>query len=121
MVISNEQLLNAVINSVDAAILMVDSNLKVVMCNKRFEDFFGIKQSLILGEDKREAITKYIKWQAKDPEAFQAKLFWLYDNPEKISNDEVEVSVPQRRILHRFSGPVYDQKKCTDRARRGIL
>lgn len=110
MVISNEQLLNAVINSVDAAILMVDSNLKVVMCNRRFEDFFGIKQSLILGEDKREAITKYIKWQAKDPEAFQAKLFWLYDNPEKISNDEVEVSVPQRRILHRFSGPVYDQK-----------
>lgn len=110
MPISNEQLLNAVINSVDAAILMIDIDLKVVMCNKKFEDFFGIEQKLIIGQDKREAITKYIKWQAKDPEAFQKKLFWLYDNPEEISNDEVMVAIPKKRILHRFSGPVYDSE-----------
>ena len=90
---------------------MVDSNLKVVMCNRKFEEFFGVTPSLILNQDKREAITRDIKWRVKDPEEFQDKLFWLYENPEIISNDEVEVELPRRRILHRFSGPVFDEEK----------
>ena len=44
----SSQLLKAILNSVDAAILMVDSNLKVVMCNRKFEEFFGVTPSLIL-------------------------------------------------------------------------
>ena len=107
----SSQLLKAILNSVDAAILMVDSNLKVVMCNRKFEEFFGVTPSLILNQDKREAITRDIKWRVKDPEEFQDKLFWLYENPEIISNDEVEVELPRRRILHRFSGPVFDEEK----------
>ena len=43
-----------------------------------------------------------------DPHDFRRKLFWLYDNPEVVSYDEVEVDIPRQRILKRFSGPVYD-------------
>ncbi len=108
MYIKTHQRLKAVLNSVDDAILMVDKNYKVLICNKRFEDFFGIKPSTIIDHDKREAITREIKWQVSDPDDFQDKLFWLYDNPEVISTDEVEVAIPRKRTLKRFSGPVYD-------------
>lgn len=110
MSFNSSQLLNAILNSVDAAILMIDSNFKVIMCNRKFEEFFGVNPSLILNQDKREAITRDIKWRVKDPEGFQKKLFWLYENPEIIANDEVEVELPRRRILHRFSGPVFDER-----------
>ena len=101
------QMLNAVIESVDAAILMVDSNFQVVLCNKKFGHFFGLDPQSLIGDDKRAAITRDIKWRVKNPEDFQKRLFWLYDNPEVVANDEVEVSLPRRRVLHRFSGPVY--------------
>jgi len=106
--VDTTQRLKAVLNSIDDAILMVDSNLKVVMCNKRFENFFGIPPSTIIGQNKKEAITREIKWRVRHPEDFQKKLFWLYNNPEVVEHDEIEVVIPRRRILHRFSGPVYD-------------
>lgn len=105
------QMLNAVIESVDAAILMVDSSFQVVLCNRKFGEFFGLDPKSLIGADKRAAITRDIKWRVKSPEDFQKRLFWLYDNPEVVANDEVEVSLPRRRVLHRFSGPVYDQDK----------
>lgn len=108
MYVHTNQRLRAVLDSVDDAILMVDKDFKVVMCNKRFQNYFGVAPSLIIEQDKREVITKEIKWRVSDPEGFQKKLFWLYDNPEVVSNDEVEVVIPRQRVLKRFSGPVYD-------------
>ena len=105
------QMLNAVIEAVDAAILMVDMNFRVVLCNKKFGEFFGLDSKALIGDDKRAAITRDIKWRVKSPEDFQRRLFWLYDNPEVVANDEVEVSLPLRRVLHRFSGPVYDEQQ----------
>jgi len=103
------EMLNAVIESVDAAILMVDIDFRVVLCNRKFGEFFGLDPQSLIGDDKRAAITRDIKWRVKSPEDFQKRLFWLYDNPEVVANDEVEVSLPRRRVLHRFSGPVYDK------------
>ena len=105
------QMLEAVLDSVDAAILMVDSDFQVVLCNKKFGEFFGLDPQSLIGEDKRAAITRDIKWRVKNPEDFQKRLFWLYENPEVTANDEVEVSLPRRRVLHRFSGPVYDKER----------
>lgn len=105
------EMLNAVMESIDAAILVVDSDFKVVLCNCKFGHFFGLDPQSLIGDDKRAAITRDIKWRVKSPEDFQKRLFWLYDNPEVVANDEVEVSLPRRRVLHRFSGPVYDDDK----------
>ncbi|HHX94886.1 MAG TPA: PAS domain S-box protein [Clostridia bacterium] len=105
------QMLEAVLDSVDAAILMVDSDFQVVLCNKKFGEFFGLDPQSLIGEDKRAAITRDIKWRVKNSEDFQKRLFWLYENPEVTANDEVEVSLPRRRVLHRFSGPVYDKER----------
>ncbi len=102
-----EQQLKSVLNSVDDAILMINHELKVVMCNKQFENFFGLPASTILYQDKRRAITEQIKWRVLHPDEFEKRLFWLYDHPEVVSNDEVEVVMPRKRILKRFSGPVY--------------
>ncbi|WP_227764263.1 LuxR C-terminal-related transcriptional regulator [Zhaonella formicivorans] len=105
------QMLQAVLDSVDAAILMVDSRLQVVLCNSRFGDFFGLDPSALIGQDKRTAITRDIKWRVQNPEEFEKRLFWLYENPEVTAHDEVEVSIPRRRILQRFSGPVFNKKQ----------
>ncbi len=107
MFVALEQRLKSVLNSVDDAILMINRELKVVMCNKQFESFFGLPASTILYQDKRRAITEQIKWRVRYPDEFEKRLFWLYDHPEVVSNDEVEVVMPRRRILKRFSGPVY--------------
>jgi two-component system nitrate/nitrite sensor histidine kinase NarX len=104
-----EQRLKSVLNSVDDAIIMIDSDLKVVMCNKQFENFFGLPASTILYQDKRKAITDQIKWRVQNPDEFEKRLFWLYEHLEVVSNDEVEVVIPRRRILKRFSGPVYGE------------
>lgn len=107
MLVSLEQRLKSVLNSVDDAILMINRDLIVVMCNKQFENFFGLTASTILYQDKRKAITEQIKWRVQNPDAFEKRLFWLYDHIEVVSNDEVEVVIPRRRILKRFSAPVY--------------
>ncbi len=108
MFLTLDQQIKSVINSVDEAILMIDRDLKVVMCNKQFENFFGLPVSTIIHQDKRKAITEQIKWRVRYPDEFERKLFWLYDRMEVVSNDEVEVVMPRRRMLKRFSGPVYD-------------
>lgn len=107
MLVPLEQRLKSVLNSVDDAIIMINRELKVVMCNKQFENFFGLTASTILYQDKRRAITEQIKWRVQQPDVFEKRLFWLYEHPEVVSNDEVEVVIPRRRILKRFSGPVY--------------
>ena len=104
-------LLQALLDSVNEAILLVRKDFIVAACNRQFEHFFGIPASSILGKDKREAITSEIKWRTSNPEEFQKKLFWLYDNPEISSHDEVQVVIPRQLELHRFSGPVYLKDK----------
>lgn len=104
-------LLQALLDSVNEAILLVRKDFIVAACNRQFEHFFGIPASSIIGKDKREAITSEIKWRTSNPEEFQNKLFWLYDNPEISSHDEVQVVIPRQLELHRFSGPVYLKDK----------
>ncbi len=99
--------LQALLDSVNEAILLVQKDFVVAACNKQFEYYFGIPASSIMGKDKREVITNEIKWRTRYPEEFQKKLFWLYDNPEIIAHDEVEVVIPRQVTLHRFSGPVF--------------
>lgn len=111
MLLTLDQQIKSVINSVDEAILMIDLHLKVVMCNTQFENFFGLPASAIIHQDKRKAITEQIKWRVRHPDEFEKKLFWLYDHMEVVSNDEVEVIMPRNRILKRFSGPVYDDNQ----------
>ncbi len=110
MLVPLELRLKSVLDSIDDAILMINNDLKVVICNKQFENFFGLSASTILYQDKRKAITEQIKWRVQNPDEFEKRLFWLYDHFEVVSNDEVEVVIPRRRILKRFSGPVYDDE-----------
>lgn len=105
--VNNLPLLQALFDSVNAAILLVQKDFLVAACNKQFEWFFGIPASSIIGKDKREVITNEIKWRTRNPDEFENKLFWLYDNPEIISHDEVEVIIPRQLKLHRYSAPVY--------------
>lgn len=100
-------LLQSLLDSVNEAILLVRKDFIVAACNKQFEYFFGIPASSIIGKDKRKTITDKIMWRTSNPEEFQKKLFWLYDNPEITSHDEVEVVIPKQVKLHRFSGPVF--------------
>jgi two-component system phosphate regulon sensor histidine kinase PhoR len=44
------------------------------------------------------------------PETFVERLFYLYDHLEETAVDEIEVLLPSRRILERYSGPVYREE-----------
>lgn len=98
-----------VLDAVDSAVLVVGTDYKVKFCNRHFERFFGVAPAAIIGHDKRDMITHEIKWRVSDPVQFEQRLFWLYENPDVVANDEVEVEIPRRITLHRFSGPVYDK------------
>lgn len=107
--INPEKIFKLMLDNLNAAILMVDVNLKVIYCNKYFEEFFGIPANFVIGLNKKEVITKEIKWRISEPEEFQNKLFWLYENPQVVATDDVIVEIPRHIVLRRFSCPVYDK------------
>jgi PAS domain S-box-containing protein len=106
---NSEKYFRLMLDNMNAAILMVDTNLKVIYCNKYFEEFFGIPAYFVVGLNKKEVITREIKWRIREPEEFQNRLFWLYENPKVVASDKVIVEIPRHIVLQRFSCPVYDE------------
>ena len=53
---NSEKYFRLMLDNMNAAILMVDTNLKVIYCNKYFEEFFGIPAYFVVGLNKKEVI-----------------------------------------------------------------
>ncbi|HIE51452.1 MAG TPA: PAS domain S-box protein [Armatimonadetes bacterium] len=101
--------LDAALNATDEAILMIDEEYRFVLINDRVGELFGFTLKDLQGADF-EALLERMRNCFADPQAFDRHLWETEHNPHLVVEEEVEIVCPERRVLRRRLGPVYDQK-----------
>jgi signal transduction histidine kinase len=98
----------ALLESIDSGVFFVAwPDLRVHFVNSRMSELFGLDLRASVGQAKPEWITNHIMGHMAQPEAFASRLQYLYAHPHETAVDEMEVARPTRRVLRRYSGPVY--------------
>ena len=86
-------------------ILVVNSEAKVILKNKRLAEIFKIPDEIMNDEDDAK-MRSWVRSRMQDPEEFSRKVNELYSNPDQISRDEL--TLIDGTILDRYSAPVRD-------------
>jgi len=102
----SQSMLSAVLNSTNNGIFLVGPALEVLYANRRIGDLLGLDFRSLVGRDQRDVVTA-IKDHMVYPDDFERRLLHLYDHLEETATEDVEVLLPSRRTLERYSGPVY--------------
>jgi PAS domain S-box-containing protein len=84
-------------------ILIVDESGKILSFNRRFTEIMGIPEDLITSPVD-EPVLQFVVGQTADPEAFLARVRYLYDHKEEKSREEIVLK--DRRVLERYSAPM---------------
>lgn len=87
-------------------ILVVDENAQIVSYNRRFLEVAKVPPDLVATKVDDSVLT-YVTAQAKDPEAFLARVRYLYDHPEMSVHEEVEMA--DGRIIDRHTSSLRDE------------
>lgn len=85
-------------------ILIVDSESKIIMSNKRFSEIWGIPEGIMNSASDEEALGHVIN-KLKAPEKFIERVKYLYEHPDEKSRDEIELN--DGRILDRYSASMF--------------
>ncbi len=84
-------------------LLVVDGYGRIVLANARFAEMWGIPADVLrTGSD--EAALASVRDKLRDPEAFLARVAYLYEHPEELSRDEIPLL--DGSIFERYSSPV---------------
>ncbi|MFA9388902.1 MAG: PAS domain S-box protein [Prolixibacteraceae bacterium] len=100
---SKTSLLEAQTDATIDGILVIDNNQKRVLINQRAIELFKIPQHLLENEDD-SIMLQHVVGSTKYPEKFIAKVKYLYEHVDEISQDEIEFK--DGMILDRYSAPV---------------
>ncbi|MFA5099920.1 MAG: ATP-binding protein [Candidatus Omnitrophota bacterium] len=84
-------------------ILAVDSDGRVILTNKRFNELWKMPDHLLEERDDSKIMECALK-QLKDPQEFSRKVAYLYDHKDEKSRDEIEFS--DGRCFDRYSAPL---------------
>jgi two-component system cell cycle sensor histidine kinase/response regulator CckA len=95
-------LLNATLDATADGILVVATDGKVVSCNQRFLEMWGIDCRSTIGH-RDEELLKLALPQLQDSAQFLTKVKELYSNPEATSFDVLQMK--DGRIFERYSQP----------------
>jgi len=90
------------------AILLVDQNAEIVSYNKRFMQMWGIPEKLVEARTD-EPVLQTVIAQVENPDAFLARVRYLYEHPEEESQEEIRTK--DGRIIERHSAPVVGPSK----------
>lgn len=104
---SEASIIQALLCATDHGILMTDLRGMDVVCNPRFGELFGIDPQVVV-HSIRDEVRRMALQRVKDPEGFTAVMERLYADPLLEHEDEIELISAPARILHRYSGPVFD-------------
>jgi PAS domain S-box-containing protein len=95
-------LIDAVFDSTDDGILVVELSGKIARWNRAFLDLWRVPEGLIAtGED---SVLEYAVGQMAQPSQFLDKVLDLYRNPEQSSEDLLELA--DGRLVERYSQPL---------------
>ena len=97
---ANTLLTTAMETSPDA-ILVVDTSLRIISCNRRFADMWGIPLAVLQAKND-EPVLDAVTSSMRDPEAFIARVRYLYEHPEEEGHDELETR--DGRFIDRYTG-----------------
>ena len=103
----NAALLLAQLNSTNDGILVIDSNQKRLLINRRMIELFKVPTSIAEDEDDA-ALLQYVVGLTKYPERFLSKITYLINHHDEISSDVIEFK--DGMILDRYSAPVMDKE-----------
>ena len=95
-------LLHSTLESTAEAILVVDSEGKMVVFNQRFIEMWQIPQNVMESHDDDKALA-FVLSQLTNPEAFLEKVRELYNQPESDSSDVLQFK--DGRVFERYSQP----------------
>jgi len=85
------------------AILLVDEHARILSYNRNFVDMWSIPQEMIEA-NQDEPVLQTVVTQIEDPEAFIARVKYLYDHPQARSQDILRTK--NGRTIDRFTAPV---------------
>ena len=96
-------LLEAIVESSPDGILVVGADGRILSFNRRFVEMWQIPDDVIaIGSD--EAAVAFVVSRLADPEAFRARIAYLYDHPDEESRDRLELK--DGSVFDRFSRPI---------------
>jgi PAS domain S-box-containing protein len=98
--------LEAQVDSALDAILVVNDRAKIILKNQRLAQLFKIPDEIVR-DDNDNKLLQYVTGRMKDPKQFLERVQYLYEHPDEISRDEIELV--DRTILDRYSSPVRDK------------
>jgi two-component system, cell cycle sensor histidine kinase and response regulator CckA len=95
--------LEAQVNSSLDGIMVVNSEGKKILQNQRLNQLWKIPPGIASEVDDRKQV-QFVLQKVKNPEAFVAKVEYLYAHPNEVSRDEIELT--DGTFLDRYSSPV---------------
>lgn len=95
-------LLHSTLESTADGLLVIDRQGRITVLNHRFAQLWRIPAPILERGDDAQALA-FAREQVADPEAFLARVAYLYEHPEMESEDEVKLK--DGRIFERFSRP----------------
>ncbi|MEO8195691.1 MAG: response regulator [Thermoanaerobaculia bacterium] len=95
-------LLQAVLDSTEEGLLVVDTAGRIVRFNTRFSELWRLPEEILAAGDDAKAIA-FVVDQLADPQAFLAKVHDLYARPDAASEDLLHFK--DRRVFERNSRP----------------
>ncbi len=84
-------------------ILVVSAEGKMLSFNRRFVEMWGISPEVVAMKSDEAALKSVLETVA-DPEAFAAKVAYLYEHRDEESRDEI--SLKDGRVFDRYSAPI---------------
>jgi PAS domain S-box-containing protein len=96
----------ALVNSSPDGLLVVDSDGRKLLQNRRMVELWEIPSEIAAESDDRRQLA-WVTDQTKDPEKFNAKVAELNARPDAVSHDEIELR--NGRVFDRDSAPVRGQ------------
>jgi PAS domain S-box-containing protein len=100
--VSTLSILESTMESTADGILVADGRGKIVRLNMKFKEMWNIPEAIIIAKDDNGALG-FVLDQLKEPEVFINTVRDLYDTPEKISFDVLELK--DGRVFERYSQP----------------
>ncbi|MCF2150439.1 PAS domain S-box protein [Desmonostoc muscorum LEGE 12446] len=95
-------LLNAIFESIQDGILVVNTSSNITSFNQKFLEMWSIPPELLTEPDHPRRLA-HLANQLKDPDGFLQRVRELYQNPEVVSYDSLELR--DGRIFERYSCP----------------